>query len=288
MERRGIAWPSKSRSMPLSGTRPNEIPDQVMVVSRPFGMVYPYPHPNMKRKPISSYRIGTGFTLVELLVVIVIIAALAAVAFSVGPRMIKRGKAAKSVQNIRQIGSLFGVYAAENSSTLPAQIAIAKQPDGKTVETLWYVSLLSFVYPDVDFVKFSDKNWWSATKPVVRNPLLPDSRFQPWFNGYAMNASLAYNTAPGRNGGSWGDGDGPESAKIRLTKIPDPGMTPLASTTRNWFYGAGDLTALTKSSSVDKALLVDGKVPVLFVDGHVESMAPLEYVSRKLSEMPRK
>jgi prepilin-type N-terminal cleavage/methylation domain-containing protein len=44
-----------------------------------------------------------GFTLVELLVVIVIIASLAALALTVGPRMLARAKATESMQNIRQI-----------------------------------------------------------------------------------------------------------------------------------------------------------------------------------------
>ena len=33
-------------------------------------------------------------------------------------------------------------------------------------------------------------------------------------------------------------------------------------------------------------LLVDGKMPIMFVDGHVEVMTPAEYVQRELYLMP--
>jgi prepilin-type processing-associated H-X9-DG protein len=84
------------------------------------------------------------------------------------------------------------------------------------------------------------------------------------------------------------DGAGPEGQGVPLSRIPEPSRTPLAWTTRNGFYKASDLTALKKASSLDNALLVDGKIPVLFVDGHVENLTPAEYVTRKLGEMPTK
>jgi prepilin-type processing-associated H-X9-DG protein len=33
-------------------------------------------------------------------------------------------------------------------------------------------------------------------------------------------------------------------------------------------------------------LTTDGKIPVLFVDGHVEVMTPDDYLTRKLYEVP--
>ena len=201
--------------------------------------------------------------------------------------MMKRGKATKSVQNIRQIGSLFSVYAAEYNSNLPP-IKKAAPKDGSGPKADWYESLLAMAYPDVAITTFSSKKWWESANPIMRNPLLPANRLQPWYNGYAMNSMLSENTAAARSGGAWGDGDGPEGQGVPLARIPEPSRAPLASTNRNWFYRASDLTALTTPSSLDKALLVDGKVPVLFVDGHVESMTPAEYVSRKLNEMPKR
>lgn len=43
-----------------------------------------------------------------------------------------------------------------------------------------------------------------------------------------------------------------------------------------------------EKSALDKSLLTDGKVPVLFVDGHVESITPSDYVKRNLGTMPKR
>jgi prepilin-type processing-associated H-X9-DG protein len=37
-----------------------------------------------------------------------------------------------------------------------------------------------------------------------------------------------------------------------------------------------------------KDFLIDGKVPILFVDGHVETISPKDYMARKLDDLPRK
>ncbi len=237
----------------------------------------------MKPKPI--HRKTAGFTLVELLVVIVIVAALAAISFSLSTRMMKRADVAKSLQNIQQIGSMLAVYSSDNSSNLPAIKAITVDAEGNREETDWYIALLKMTYPDVERPLLSSTGWWESTKPILRNPLLENSRFKPWFPGYAMNISLSRNLFPGSSG-EFGSGDGPDSRGIPLSRIPDPARTPVVSTTRNWFYNAANLTALTTPSSLDKSLLVDDKVPVLFVDGHVESMTPQEYVTRRLGTMP--
>ena len=61
-----------------------------------------------------------GFTLVELLVVIAIIAILASLAFpSIGP-MLERGRSAKCVGNLRQIGAAVQQYVADNDYRFPA------------------------------------------------------------------------------------------------------------------------------------------------------------------------
>lgn len=60
-----------------------------------------------------------GFTLLELLVVIAVVAILAGLAYPVFQRVIESGRAAGCVSNLRQIGVGMGAYLAENNNTMP-------------------------------------------------------------------------------------------------------------------------------------------------------------------------
>ncbi len=239
----------------------------------------------MKRKPI-SIRFPTGFTLVELLVVIVIVATLAALAFTVGPKMKRRGESAKALQNMRQIGPLMMNYATEHSFALPAMRPQIPDDKGGTTEGLhWHQALATQLYPDLDHDKLLDDKWWDETKPLLRNPMFKASTFAPlklacWKQGYAMNRQIMQNL--GFNG-NWGTVDGPNAKDIPLGSIPEPSRTPLvAPRVNDWHYAGADLGA-----KENKGFIVDDKLPILFVDGHIESMRPSEYVSRKLDMIPK-
>jgi len=219
---------------------------------------------------------NAGFTLVELLVVMAIIAVLASVAFTMGPKMKKRGEAAKSIQNMRQIGAMAGIYCADNSMKLPAS-EVKLDPAGTIGDTIWHEALLYLAYPDVDKSKIKwDIPWWNSTQPFMRNPVMTATSkpraFKPWFCGYAYNYQITAKL------GGYNDNFSPP-----LASFSEPARTPLVAPFSNRFYKASDLTGADM-----KAFLVDNKMPVLFVDGHVESMSPSEYVSRKLDEMPKK
>ena len=69
-----------------------------------------------------------GFTLIELLVVIAIIAILAAVILSVLAQAQERGRATQCLDNLRQWGAAFGMYADDNDDYLPRR--------GQGVQTL--------------------------------------------------------------------------------------------------------------------------------------------------------
>ncbi len=229
---------------------------------------------NMKKNP--ALKKNTGFTLVELLVVIVIIAALAAVAFTMTTRMKRRSEAAKSIQNMRQIGSMVGVYSADNSLKIPA-LKVAGDPPGGAGEVLWHEALLFLAYPDVDRTKIKwDTAWWDTNKPFMRNPVMTATSkpkaFRPWFNGYSYNYQITAKLG-GYN----------ESISPSLSSFSDPARTPFVVPFWNTRYTTADV-----SGNDMKNFLQDGKMSVLFVDGHVESIAPSEYLSRKLDELPKK
>jgi prepilin-type N-terminal cleavage/methylation domain-containing protein/prepilin-type processing-associated H-X9-DG protein len=61
----------------------------------------------------------SGFTLLELLVVMVVIAILAAIIVPVGRRMVENGRATQCLSNLRQLGMGLSAYLAENNNTMP-------------------------------------------------------------------------------------------------------------------------------------------------------------------------
>lgn len=75
------------------------------------------------KKASSSFRNRSGgFTLVELLVVIGIIAILASLLIASLPGFMQRGKMAQSLTNLRQIGIAFQSYANDNDFFLPSRV----------------------------------------------------------------------------------------------------------------------------------------------------------------------
>jgi prepilin-type N-terminal cleavage/methylation domain-containing protein/prepilin-type processing-associated H-X9-DG protein len=234
----------------------------------------------MKNKTLPHRKIS-GFTLVELLVVIVIIAALAAITFSLATKMRKKGEAAKSIQNIRQIGALIATFSADNSMSLPAaELEVSDGSGGTTAGIKWHQAIILDLYPDekLETIRW-DHDWWQKQRPVVTNPLMPDEKLRAWFPGYAMNLQIPVNLYGW--GGDWKSG--PKGRNVPLSMIDNPARTPLVSPHTNWFFAAGDFNKLKL-----EPFLSDGKVPLLFVDGHVETISPTEFVDRKLKDFPTK
>ena len=79
-----------------------------------------------------------GFTLVELIVVIVIVGVLATLVFPVFNRVAEGGRAASCVSNLRQIGVALSVYVGEHNMTMPELKAgrTDKKDDGPVLDTV--------------------------------------------------------------------------------------------------------------------------------------------------------
>lgn len=230
-----------------------------------------------------------GFTLVELLVVIVIIAILAAVSVGATTRMLAKARATKEAENLRQMGPMFTIYASGNNMTLPPCKGPVANEDGPPVERYWHETLLTLLLPDVDPAKFKTKAWWDNNDTFIRNPLFKENAtprgWTPLNPGYGMNEMIPENLALASTGVA------PPRADLHATKTPlaalaEPGRTPLIAPCDNYFFRYDPAEIAGFKSGTLKSFLFEGKFPVLFVDGHVEKVTPSEYVARKLYLVP--
>lgn len=225
-----------------------------------------------------------GFTLVELLVVIVIIAALAGLSFAVLPRIQRKAKATASMANLRQFAPIFAGYSVDHASKLPPIQGMGKDPEGIEMELTWVEVSLQQLNPATPIAKFRDRQWWVTTKPFAQNPLY--TSWTPQTPGYAMNAMLAENVEAAKEDGGAAD---LMAVSVPYSAISEPERTPLVApgTAISYRYDTQvELNQFTQGAA--KELLVEDRLPILFVDGHVESLTPKEYISRELYMMPRK
>jgi len=230
-----------------------------------------------------------GFTLVELLVVILIIIVVAAFTFTAVTKMLAKGKATKEMSNLRQMGPLFTIYATDNNMSLPPCKIEVEQPDGTTASRQWHEALLAELYPDADPADFKTKDWWNRNEPFIRNPLFKETAkprgWSPLNPGYGLNEMIAENLAIAATGVA------PPHEELLTVSTPlaviaEPSRIPLVAPCDNYFYRYDDAELGGFKSGTLQDFLSEGKVPVLFVDGHVEAITPKEYSTRRLDEMP--
>ena len=190
----------------------------------------------------------TGFTLVELMVVVAIVGTLSLVGFSVTNGGIERAKSVQCLGIMRDVGVAMQVYTTDHSGRLP-DTSHSRDANGNSLS--WSKTLAD--YFDQDFVARCPS---SKSKSAVT---------------YAWNDLLT-----GTGGGG-----------IPMSVCRSPGSTmALAevreSYTSEHFHFAGARSRITYNqfkSSADVEL--HGKTAnYLFVDGHTESLTPLEVGNR--------
>ena len=217
-----------------------------------------------------------GFTLVELLVVIVIIAVLGTLSAVIGPKILKRGRQASSITNMRQLNTYLVSYAGENSNRLPAPVRL----NDNEQEIYWHMVLQGEV-SGKSAETFLDDKWWKQNDSVVINPMVPKAQLNHKNPGYGMNAQLALNMAKLK-----GDDLALEDAvftAVNLNNLSDTSRAPIIMPCWTWFYKCDDEDV---NNPKWEAFTVSGKMPVLFLDGHTELLSPREYVGKKLNEAP--
>ena len=237
----------------------------------------------MFKKTQTERRNHDGFTLVELLVVVGIVAALAAIVFTVAVRMKKSADGARQTMAMKESGSLLMLYASDNNNKLPAPVGKTIRPDGSTETVHWHQHLLSLANEGVSMDVIKSQSWWNNGDPFIANRLFknPSSgrTLKPWCPGFGMNtAPVTILNLPV----AYSEGEWQGNARLPLARITDPARLPIITPRDDYHYStvkAGDPGLVQ--------FLVGGKLPVLFVDGHIENIAPKEYEARKLHLQPK-
>ncbi|MDP0496327.1 MAG: prepilin-type N-terminal cleavage/methylation domain-containing protein [Verrucomicrobiota bacterium JB024] len=209
-----------------------------------------------------------GFSLIELLVSIAVIAVLMVIIIAVSGQVVESARSSKCAGNLRQIGTAFLLYANDHNGYLPPQVG--GQPEGGSTwwhaSGTWYTNLLvkGGYLPDVGWIS---ENWGNSDAGYWRCPSVPDEYLECgggyganyklinwWGQGYQHGASLITLRNPGR---IWLIGDA-----IRKTEIP---TTDIMCT-----------CPLDNPNRTDIGLpdgRHNGHCNIAFADGHVESIS---------------
>jgi prepilin-type N-terminal cleavage/methylation domain-containing protein/prepilin-type processing-associated H-X9-DG protein len=244
-----------------------------------------------------------GFTLVELLVVIAIIATLAALGTVVAGKMMRKGKAVKSISNMRQMGVVMAGYAVDNNNSLPPARGEELSPSGEKTNLYWHQAIMAQLRPENFDQILSDNKWWATNDVIAKNPLMDKRKSGGSFDikkpGYGINHAIRTNFAKSPsmfNGSGAQDGNFIDAQKIPLSWFSEPARTPLIIPHDNWDTDRFLNGSTLANVSTSKQFMVDGKLNILFVDGHCEEIRFLdgkekslpisEYAKKNLDKMP--
>lgn len=204
-------------------------------------------------KPHKTSRFHSpAFTLTELLVVIVIIAALAGLLFPMAVKFRKKAEATESITKLRQLGLAAVSYAGDHHNILPP----ATGPDHWTELLAPYAGV---TFEEGDASRQPDLY---RTKAGYRTLSDKDKK------EFAVNFSLNQMSSSPENHSftHWG-----KYNSLRTVVLPDPGVFRLfgdrAGTWRGW-QGITELNLI--------GFHYDGKANFCFLDGHVEAISRSE------------
>lgn len=222
----------------------------------------------LSRSTGSGSRRERGLTMIELLACIAIVVTLTVLLLPTASKLIQRSRLVECGQRLKQLGTAFHMYAAENGGSLPTQIR----------ETLVPID--------------SPDSWAAKVLPYGNNSKMICCPNSPNYARRVPNSYL-YN--------GWvslvnGDVDGPsnrnprrlEAVKIGLSQTPSRdalvvdnysavGGYSLLDTSATGFIDGFSQAAFPHPAPVQPASNpagVDARRNILFVDGHVEARPP--------------
>ena len=192
--------------------------------------------------------------MVELLVVIVIIAALVGVGMPLGKSLLIRSHAVHCSQNLRQIGLAAMMYAGDNHLTLPVTTH-QRVKGGKS----WTLSLQPYAAGTITFKCHQDHNFARSYTYAINDFLTPNPSGAPDLN-FSILAKI----------------DRPQATLLFAEAAPSYGSADHFHFTE---YAGGQIPPAVFESQV--AVKMHGeKANYLFADGHVETLSWSETKAR--------
>jgi prepilin-type processing-associated H-X9-DG protein len=207
--------------------------------------------------------------LVEVLVVILIIAVLAALMFPLVSGMRERAEAAQCVQNLRQIGIGLHTHISENSGRFPngsAHVSWLKDDDNSSLGLSWYDAAAQFMGRENYSRKFNDPN----ADPLPDAFGCPSGHGKPYHPQWPYTGDYAGNFYLGHA----------DHKVLTMAAVKNPASTPYVQGTvkQNNFGAAIFGSGFSKTSDFAFAARHRGTGNILWVDGHVSSMTHAEYM----------
>lgn len=206
---------------------------------------------------------AAGFTLTELLIVIIMIVILASILFPLVRGIRERAKASVCVQNLKQIGIGLHAYISENSGRFPDGAADVSWKPDITTSRCWYDA--------------AAENMGREYVPYHKGEPLPEAFGCPSGHGKAYEPAWPYTGDYAANLYL-----GHPNHKVTLmSAVKNPSSTPYVQDTvmQNNFGAAIYASGFSKTSRTAFADRHGGKGNVLWVDGHVTTLSYGEYMN---------